>query len=110
MPLTSIFWVITLGIFLIGLGWSAAFLSATSVIADVLGPTRRGRGTGINDVAMGIAAISFPIVGGILFEISSFASLGVVSILASIPGLILVLMLKEKSPGVFRTRDPNSNI
>lgn len=110
MPLSNIFWVITLGIFLIGLGWSAAFLSATSVIADVLGPTRRGRGTGINDVAMGIAAISFPIVGGILFEISSFASLGVLSILASIPGLILVLMLKEKSPGVFRTRDPNSNI
>ena len=109
-PITSIFWVITLGIFLIGLGWSASFLTATSIVADILGPTQRGRGTGINDVAMGLAAISFPLMGGILFEIFSFASLGVLSILASIPGLMLVLMLKEKSPGVFRTRDPNSNI
>lgn len=100
-PITSTYWIITLGIFLIGLGWSAAVVASTSVIADVLGPRARGKGIGVNDVAMGATALSFPIVGGILFEVADFTALGLFGLVATFPALALVLLLKEPRPGVY---------
>ena len=100
-PATTEFLIITLGIFIIGLGWSAAIVASTSVIADVLSPRQRGKGIGINDVAIGATAVSFPILGGMIFETSGFLALGFLSLIAIVPALILVLLLKEIRPGVY---------
>ncbi|MFQ5998208.1 MAG: MFS transporter, partial [Candidatus Bathyarchaeia archaeon] len=100
-PATTDFLIITLGIFLIGLGWSAAIVASTSVIADVLSPRQRGKGIGINDLAIGATAVLFPMLGGIIFETSGFLTLGLVSLIAIVPALILVVLLKETRPGVY---------
>lgn len=43
--------VLGLSVFLIGIGWSFAFVPASALVADLVPPLRRGRATGLLDVA-----------------------------------------------------------
>ena len=65
---TPHYWVITLGTFLVGLGWSGGNISATALYADTTPPSGRGRVIGASDTFTASAAIGMPIVGGVLIE------------------------------------------
>ena len=55
---TGIYWPVTLGAFLVGLGWAAANVSATALIADHYPTAERGRALGVNDTcAAGISVM-----------------------------------------------------
>jgi MFS family permease len=60
------YWVITAGTFLVGLGWSGAFLSANAMLADITPPTGRGRAMGGLELWSNAAGMSLPILGGFI--------------------------------------------
>lgn len=101
MPLASDYLVFTFSLFLVGVGWSASTIAATTVVSDVTYPSERGRVVGLNDIAMNIATLSFPILGGLLMDRLGFASIGFAGLVAVTIPLAMTLKLKEKSPGEF---------
>jgi MFS family permease len=50
VTMTSGFWLISLGTYLVGLGWCGLNISATALIADRTHPCQRGRAAGVNDL------------------------------------------------------------
>ena len=61
---TTDYATITLGTFLVGLGWSAVNVATTVVIADRTRPTERGRAIGLNDTLSAIANTVIPLIVG----------------------------------------------
>ncbi|MBI4198222.1 MAG: MFS transporter [Chloroflexi bacterium] len=99
VPVTSFYWIITLGLFLVGVGWSAVNVSSTTVLADTTGPEERGRAVGANDALAGAWSILTPLASGLVAEASGLMVVGMVG--AAMAGLPLLLMgrLREVSPG-----------
>ena len=100
-PLTSDYIIVTTGIFLVGLGWSAATIASTGLISDVTGPFQRGKAIGVNDMAMGVTALAFPIIGALLIPTLGFLALGYIGLIATIPTFVVAALLREKRPGVY---------
>ena len=101
-PLTSDYGIITLGIFLVGIGWSAATVAATALISDVTHPSERGRIIGSNDFFLSLASLTFPALGSVIVSLLGFEKLGIFGFLVSIPAIAVAIHLKEPEPGVFR--------
>jgi MFS family permease len=59
---------ITLGGFLVGLGWAAANVSATALIADRVPTAHRGRAIGVSESLGGAVSLMMALVTGPLIE------------------------------------------
>ena len=101
-PLTANFYVITLGLFLIGLGWSGTNIASTSMIADVNPVNVRGRVTGVNDMSSGAFSVIFTLIGPIIANYSSLAIICYIATIISLSPILLLLSLKEPKPGQFK--------
>lgn len=99
--ITSTYWIITLGSFMIGLGWSAINISATAIIGDLTLPSVRGRILGVTDLIIGLFSVVTPIVAGWVAQVIGFPVLGVSGITLSAAILIVGILLREKTPGVY---------
>lgn len=95
------YWVITVGIFLVGLGWSAAIVTSTAVVADVSPALSRGRILGIIELSAGALSLAFPVTGGLITSEMGFTALGIIGLTASIPTAVAAALLKERSPGKY---------
>ncbi len=102
VPALPLYAPITLGIFLVGVGWSAVFVAATAVIADTSSPQVRGRAVGVNDSLASAFAISLPLLGGLLAENVGFMAVGVFGAVLAIMPMVTLLRLREDAPGAFR--------
>ena len=100
-PLTANFYIITLGLFLIGLGWSGVNIASTSMIADVNPVNIRGRVIGVNDMSSGAFSVLFTLIGPIIANYSSLAIICYIATLISVAPILLLLTLKEPKPGQF---------
>lgn len=98
---TPYYWIITLGTFLVGLGWSGVNISATALYADTTPPTARGRVIGANDTFTASAAIGMPLVGGVVIETLGLSMLGFFGMALMAPALFFLLRLRERAPGTF---------
>jgi MFS family permease len=99
--------VITTGTFLVGLGWSCVNIAATALYADTTSPAERGRVIGANDTFTAAAAISMPLIGGVVVEYLGFPILGLFGMALMLPALFFLLRLREPSPGVYEDpREP----
>jgi MFS family permease len=77
---------ITLGTFLVGLGWAAANVSATALVADYAETWERGRAIGVADSFAGAVSVATAIATGPLIEWSGLAAAGWTAVLvAAIP-------------------------
>jgi MFS family permease len=87
---TAGFWSITLGTFLVGLGWAAANVAATALIADHAETATRGRAIGVNDSFAGAMAVLAAVVTGPLIEWSGLPAAGITAVfIAAVPLLML---------------------
>jgi len=93
--------LITTGTFLVGLGWSCVNIAATALYADTTSPDERGRVIGANDTFTAAAAISMPLVGGVVVEYLGMPVLGFLGMALMFPPLLFLLRLREPSPGVY---------
>lgn len=98
---TPYYWIITLGTFLVGLGWSCVNISATALYADTTPPAARGRVIGANDTFTASAAIGMPLVGGVVIETLGLHMLGFFGMALMAPALFFLLRLRERYPGTY---------
>lgn len=95
MPITSGYLIITLGVFLIGLGWSATNVASTALLCDVTPGPRRGSILGANDVANGLTSLTFPTLGGAILSSLGFFAFGITGLVIAIPVVLSVFPIRE---------------
>jgi MFS family permease len=88
-----------IGLFLIGVGWSAAYLGSTAVLSDLSSPAERAGALGLADLVASLTAAAGVLTGGFLFESTGFAPLAWSAVVFLVLPLVLVLTLREPSPG-----------
>lgn len=83
---TEPFFLITLGTFLVGVGWAAANVAATALIADQYQSAERGRAIGVADSFAGGVAVLAAVVTGPLIDWSGLPAAGLTAVLvAAVP-------------------------
>jgi MFS family permease len=92
------------GLFLIGVGWSAAYLGSTAVLSDLSSPAERAGALGVADLVASLTAAAGVLTGGFLFESTGFAPLAWAAVACLVLPLALVLALRETSPGRWLAR------
>ena len=98
-PLTANYYVITIGMFLVGVGWCGSTISSTSSIVSVIDASARGRVLGANDVTNNIASMILPFAGGAVIGAYGFLGLGVFALALSLPAsLVSFAMSPRKLP------------
>jgi MFS family permease len=84
------FATVTLGTFLVGLGWCAANVASTALIADRVDTEHRGRAIGVSESAAGAMSVIAAAVTGPLVECTSLPAAGVVAVLIAVVPLALL--------------------
>jgi len=98
---TADYWSITLGTFLVGLGWSGVNVAATVLITDRTRPSERGRAIGLNDSLGAIASLVVPLIVGPLAATQGLGATGLLAMAMMVAPIGLLLALREPSPGVY---------
>lgn len=80
---------VTLGTFLVGLGWAGANVASTALIADMVETEERGRAIGVNDSAAAFISVLTALATGPLIEIWGLGAAGAVAILLAVPPLVM---------------------
>jgi MFS family permease len=91
---------VTVGTFLVGLGWSAANVASTALIADCAETAHRGRAIGVSDSGAGAMTVLAAAATGPLVECTSLPAAGVAAALvAAVPLALLALMQAPRLRG-----------
>jgi MFS family permease len=85
---------VTLGTFLVGLGWSAANVASTAMIADQVETQHRGRAIGVSESGAGAMAVLAAIVTGPLVECASLPAAGIAAVLIAVVPLAALAWIK----------------
>src|ERR1041385_4205275 len=88
------FAVVTLGTFLVGLGWSAANVAATALIADRVPTEHRGRAIGVSETGAGAMTLPPAVVTGPLIECASLPAAGVAAALVAVVPIVMLAWVK----------------
>ncbi|MEY3551726.1 MAG: hypothetical protein RL735_74 [Pseudomonadota bacterium] len=80
---------VTLGTFLVGLGWAAANVASTAYIADRAHTSTRGRAIGLSDSFAGAATIFSALVTGPLIIFAGLPAAGLTAVLLAIIPFVL---------------------
>ena len=88
--------LVAVGLFLIGLGWSATFLGATAVISDQTAPGERAGALGFTDLLISLSSAVAGLGGAFVFEGAGFRVLGLG--VAALVLLVLVSVLRMPDP------------
>ena len=102
VPSSPDYWVITAGIFLVGVGWSCVNVAATALLVDTTRPAERGRAIGTLDTISSVAGIALPLVGGALAELFGLQVLGVMALALMVAPFVMLVRLNESRPGQYR--------
>lgn len=86
------FYTVTLGTFLVGLGWAGANVAATAFLADQVTTNERGRAIGLNDSFAGASTVFAAFVTGPLIQWYGLPATGMIAmLLAAMPFALLAL-------------------
>lgn len=91
---TGQFSSVTVGTFLVGLGWAAANVAATAMIADHAETAERGRAIGVNESFAGAISVLMALVTGPLIQWSGLPTAGWVAVLVAAPPLLMLITIK----------------
>jgi MFS family permease len=95
VPLSPAFVPITVGLFLLGLGWNFCFVGGSSLLADQLSPNERARVQGFNDLLMGLVAAAGSFMSGHVFAAVGYSTMGVISAVVSLIPLGLAVWWRK---------------
>ena len=84
------FWSVTLGTFLVGLGWAAANVASTALIADHADTAHRGRAIGVSETGAGAMTLLAAVVTGPLIECASLPAAGFAAALIAVVPLAML--------------------
>jgi MFS family permease len=95
VALTDGFYVtVTLGTFLVGLGWAAANVSATALIADRVETQERGRAIGVNDSFAGAISVVMALATGPLIQTWGLPAAGLLAVTVAAPPLLMRMAMR----------------
>lgn len=89
------------GIFLVGTGWSGAYIGGTVLVTDATPPDRSARVLGLTDMAAAVLTISASIGGGAWYAAHGLPGLGLLAVSLVILPAVLVWTLRESRPGLY---------
>jgi MFS family permease len=95
-PLTANYFLTIFAIFLVGIGWSMSMIATTAFIASFTEASLRGRVLGLNDMMIGAASITTPLVGGFVIGSYGFLVFGLYGFLLSIPATAFALTIRHR--------------
>ncbi len=81
---------VTLGTFLVGVGWAGSNVASTALLADMVQTNERGRAIGVNDSAAAFVSVFIALLTGPLIELWGLASAGGVAVLLAVPPLLIL--------------------
>lgn len=85
---------VTLGTFLVGLGWCAANVASTALIADQVPTQHRGRAIGVSESGAGAMTVLAAVVTGPLVECASLPAAGIAAVLIAVIPLAMLAWTK----------------
>jgi MFS family permease len=88
-----------IGLFLVGIGWSGAYLGSTAVVSDVTTAAERQGVLGVVDLVTHGGSTLGALAGGFLLDTGGLTVLGLVMGAILVPALALVVALREPAPG-----------
>ncbi len=99
--------LLTVALFLLGLGWSAAFVSGSTLLVGPLTVAERPGGQGLADLLMGLTAAAGGVVAGIVVQHWGYAWLAHIALTGAAAIMILAAMAlsAERGAGAGRTVD-----
>ena len=86
--------LVTLGTFLVGLGWAAANVSATALIADKVETQERGRAIGVADSFAGAISVFTALVTGPLIVTWGLPAAGLIAVAITAPPLLMRVAMR----------------
>jgi MFS family permease len=87
------------GLFLVGVGWSAAYLGSTAILSDLSTPSERAGALGLADLVASLSAVAGVLSGGLLLQTTGFPPVAWTAVVLLLVPLALVLALREPAPG-----------
>ncbi len=91
------YWAVTLGTFLVGLGWAASNVASTAYIADHTRTVERGRTIGFSDTCAGGTSVIVAVLTGPLIAWFGLPATGVLAIaISALPVVLLPAALAER--------------
>lgn len=80
---------LAIGLFLLGLGWSATMVSGSALLSSSIAPAIKPAAQGLSDLVMGIAGASAGALAGLVVQLYGYPALTLVAALAITPLLLL---------------------
>jgi MFS family permease len=91
----------SVGIFLVGLGWSGAYIGGTVLVTDATPADRTARVLGLTDMSSAVLTISASIGGGTWYAAHGLPGLGLMAVAIVVLPAVLVWTLREPRPGSY---------
>ena len=102
VPITPSYVITTIGLFLIGIGWSAVNISVTALLADTTEPEERGRAIGLNETLSGLLSVVMPFIGGFIVELAGLTTVSLFGGCVVIVAIVQMLRLREYKGSQFK--------
>jgi MFS family permease len=83
------------GLFLVGVGWSAAYLGSTAVVSDLATPVERGGALGLTDLVASLAAAIGVLSGAAVLEAAGLPTLVMAALVLVTAAASLIAVLRE---------------
>jgi MFS family permease len=96
---TDLFVTVTLGTFLVGIGWAAANVASTALIANQTETRVRGRAIGVNDSFSGGMTVVSALLTGPLIEWQGLPAAGIAAVIIAMVPLGLAVNGRFKQAG-----------
>lgn len=91
-------WVMTGGLFLVGLGWSGANVATAALVGDATRPEERGRAMGVQSSVSAAGSIAAPLLGGLAVQLWGTWALAVIGVALLVGPAVLLLRPTETGP------------
>lgn len=95
---SGMLWSVTLGTFLVGLGWAAANVATTALIADTSETAQRGRAIGVNDSFAGAVSVVTALITGPVVEWYGLPAAGIAAVLFALVPFALLTVERLTAP------------
>ena len=90
---------VTIGLVLLGLGWSGSLVAGSALLAESLSAEVRPRAQGFSDLAMNLGGAGAGALSGVVLSVAGFGGLNLFAALFTLPVFVLALRVRAADRG-----------